>query len=624
VYCVVFIRKNTRQYKGRTYVNYLLVESIRTEKGPRQRTVCSLGDLKPRPAEEWLQLADRIEDALVGQKRLLDHDDPEVQRIVRKVKSRQDDRGIEQRSQGEQAEDLIAVHVDRVSTEEHREAGPVFVGHQFWQRLGLDDILTSAGLSERTRLLTCAMTMNRLIAPRSEHAMPDWIRRTALGDILEVDFSELSEASLYRNLDTLHPERAVIESGLVERERNLFNLDNTIFLYDLTSTYFEGEAKLNRKAKRGYSRDKRPDCKQVVIGLVVNRDGFPVAHEVLEGNVQDRNTLGDILALLEKRVGLEAGQTVVVDRGMAFDDNLAQIRARNLHYIVASRQPERNQWLADFEDTDGFEEVIRQPSPLNPAQKKPEVKVKMRKHGDEHHVLCTSSGRVEKDRAIREKHERRLLLDLDKLRKRIADRRLVDAAKVAEAIGRLKERYPRVARYYRMSHDKTRGEFSYRRDEEKYSKAKQLDGSYLLKTDRDDLSADDVWRIYNLLTRAENAFREMKSPLAERPIFHHLEHRVETHIFLCVLAYHLLVAIEKTLLDQGVHTSWATIRDTLSTHQVSTIVLPTDTGAILRVRKASTPEPHHQELYRLLSVSQQVMSPKKTWTKPNSAAVRSD
>src|ERR1035437_8973550 len=179
---------------------------------------------------------------------------------------------------------LLAVHVDQVRTEESREAGPVHAGYQFWQRLGLDAILAQAGLSERVRQLSCAMTLNRLIHPASELATPDWIRSTALPDILQVDFQLLAEDALYRNLDRLHAQRVVIEAALAERERTLFGLDQTLFLYDVTSTYFEGRALANPKAKRGYSRDHRPDCKQVLIGLAVNRDGFPLAHEVLAGN----------------------------------------------------------------------------------------------------------------------------------------------------------------------------------------------------------------------------------------------------------------------------------------------------------------------------------------------------
>ena len=164
-----------------------------------------------------------------------------------------------------------------------------------------------------------------------------------------------------------------------------------------------------------------------------------------------------------------------------------------------------------------------------------------------------------------------------------------------------------------MAYDAAHRKFRYEVDAEQYDRAQQLDGTYLLRTDRTDLGAEEAWRLYILLTRAEDAFRDMKSPLSERPIFHHLERRVETHIFLCVLAYHLLVAVENTLLDQGVHTSWHTVRETLQTHQVCTVVLPTDRGAVLRIRRGSTPEPEHRKLYELLSVPLEVMRPRRSW-----------
>ena len=206
--------------------------------------------------------------------------------------------------------------------------------------MGLDDILKSLGFSPWLVKLTCAMTLNRLIHPAAEYAMPDWIRSTAMADILGVDFSRLPDDPLYRNLDRLHPHRAAIESALAEREQSLFNLGNTILLYDLTSTYFEGKADLIPKAKRGYSRDHRPDCKQVVVGLVIGREGFPRAHEIFEGNTQDRKTLASMLDLLEKRVGLPEGSTIVVDRGMAYAENIAELRRRKLHYR-RGRSPER-------------------------------------------------------------------------------------------------------------------------------------------------------------------------------------------------------------------------------------------------------------------------------------------
>jgi transposase len=612
----MFIRKSTKKSKGKAYDSYVLVESVRTAKGPRQKTVCTLGDLKPRPRSEWLKLAHKIESSLAGQPDLLETQEPEISGIVEKIKQRQHKEEADREERTEKDEQWITVDVDGVETKHQREAGSVHVGYQYWKKLGLDEILSQMGLSKRSCELSCVMTMNRVVWPKSELAMPDWIRSTALSDIMGVGFEQLKEDSLYRNLDILHSKREVFESALVERERTLFNLDHTVFLYDITSTYFEGQSLKNPKAKRGYSRDKRPDCKQVLVGLVINREGFPIAHEVFEGNRQDRATVEEMLELLDKRVGLKKGQSVVVDRGMAFEENLAQIQRRNLHYLVASRQSERVDWLEEFEQAEGFEEVIRRASPRNPFQKKPVVRVKMKQNAQGSVVLCISSGRKGKDRAIRRKQEKKLVSDLEKLKKRIKNRRLVKTEKIAEAIGRLKERYPRVARYYWMEYDAEAGKLSYEIDEEKMTTAEELDGTYLLKTDRKDLCAEEIWSIYSLLTRAEDAFRSMKSPLMERPIFHQLQSRVETHIFLCVLAYHILAAIEKTLLDKGVHTSWATVREKLKTHTVNTIVLPTDNGSILEIRKASIPEPEQNLLYDLLDVPKTIVRPKKLWIQP--------
>jgi transposase len=600
----VFIRKTVKRHNGRSYSTYLLVESVRTPQGPRQRTICSLGDLSPGPRQKWLGLVNRVEAALQGQVPL-DGPDPLVEGIVDKIRSaaprlRQDN-------------DIVSVHTDQVSLEKAREAGPVHVGHQLWRRLGLGEILRHSGLSARARLLSEVMVLNRFVAPCSEHAMPGWIERTALSDILSVDLSELSDEALYRNLDRLHPNRQGIESALAEREKSLFNLDDTYYLYDLTSTYFEGQCLLNPKAQRGYSRDQRPDCKQVVVGLVLDRDGFPKAHEVFSGNCQDRASLEHMLSQLEQRSGRHGGATVIVDRGMAYEENLAQIRARGHHYLVASRQSERQAFFDELEDEQGWQELIRQPSPRNPGQKKSRVWIKRAETAEHLYVLCRSEGRKAKDQAIRLKQEKRLLADLARLQKRIDAGRLKRPEKIHEALGRLKERYPRVARYWLMSYQEDPPKLTWQEDIDKKQRAIRLDGAYLLKTDRKDLSAEEAWRLYILLTRVEDAFRDMKSPLSERPIFHHLQHRVETHIFLCVLAYHLLVAVEKSFLDQGIHTSWATLREQLRTHQVVTAVLPTTDGHLLKIRRATTPEPQHRLIYKVLGIPEEVIPPIKTW-----------
>jgi transposase len=605
----MYIRKTTKSYKGKTYDNYLLVESVSRPKGPRQKILCSLGSLAPAPRQEWLALAHRMEASLAGQQ-LLSEADARVETAKAKGRRGGRLRGAASRAHSDAR---VTVDAERVSIEEAREAGAAHVGHQMWQQLGLNEILSRAGLSERACVLSQIMTLNRLIFPLSEHAMPDWIRNTALADILGTDFSSLNDEALYRNLDRLHPHRELIERELSACEKSLFQLDDTLYLYDLTSTYFEGQAESNPQARRGYSRDKRPDCKQVPVGLVLDGDGFPKAHEVWEGNRQDRSTVKEMLASLEKRTGKQAGSTVVVDRGMAYDENLEEIRASGHHYLVASRQPERNRWLAEFESEDDWEEVLRTPSPRNPGQKKSSVRIKRRQKEEQVYILCLSEGREAKDRAIREKHEQRFKQDLQALQTRIEKGQLKNSAKIHETVGRLKERYPRVARYFQIEYDAAARRLGWQEDHDKKAVAETLDGGYVLKTDRQDLTADEIWRTYMLLTRVEAAFRAMKTPLMERPIFHHLQDRTQTHIFLCVLAYHLLAAIEKRFLDAGVHTSWWTLRQQLSTHQAVTVVLPTGNGKILKIRKATTPEPVHKQIYATLRMPLEVINPVRTW-----------
>lgn len=606
----MFIKRTTKRLKGKTYFNHLLVESVATDKGPRHRVVCSLGSLEPAPPKEWRALARRMEEALDEQQALL------IDKPLAAILPEPGREGLRARRPRVGA-DSGEFDLEGLEFEQCREAGPVHVGHQMWERLGLDQILSQAGLSEEAQLLSQLMTLNRLIAPRSELAMSEWIRRTALADMVQKDFSALNEDRLYRNLDKLYPRRTAIEAQLVERERTLFGLKETIYLYDLTSTYFEGQALANPKAMRGYSRDKRPDCKQVVVGLVLDSEGFPKAHEVFAGNRADRTTVAEMLRALEKRTGKVPGATVVVDRGMADSENLAAIRSAGYHYLVAGQQVGRGLYQEQFEAEENWQEIEREPSPRNPSQKKVRVFVKAAQAGEgqqEVIALCWSEGRTQKDRAIRQKQQGRLELELQKLQRRVKKGRLRDSAKIHQAIGRLKERYSRVARYYQISYLAQEAALLWQEDLSAKARAQELDGTYLLKSSRLDLRHEEMWRTYILLTRVESAFRGMKSPLMERPIFHHLERRVETHIFLCVLAYHLLVCIERAFLDAGIHTSWATLREQLSTHQVLTVRLPSpQRKASLTIRRDSKPEQIHRKIYQVLRMPERIIKPIQKW-----------
>jgi transposase len=604
----VFIKRTKRTFRGKTYTNHLLVESVATERGPRHRVVCSLGSLTPAPKAQWLKLARHLEQSLGGQQDLLESSGDE-QALVQKAAVAATE-GKKKRNAGGD------VNLEEVEVEEAREAGAVHVGHQIWQRLGLDQILSEVGFSHQTSLLSQVMTLNRLIEPSSELAMSEWVWRSALADILKQDFAGLNKDRLYRNMDRLYGKRGPIEAALWAKEKSLFSLKESILLYDLTSTYFEGLCLSNPKAKLGYSRDSRPDCKQVVVGLVLDGEGFPKAHEIFAGNRSDSTTVVDMLAVLQKRVGKTKDATVVVDRGMAKPENLAAIKAAGYHWLVAAAQPERVNYFDQYEEQAGWQEIVREPSPRNEGQHKVRVLVKPAQSpdGSQSIALCWSEGRTQKDRAIRQKQEVRFLADVEKLAKRVALGRLRTAAKIYEAIGRLKERYPRVARYYELDYDEQQSQLTWREDLQRKQKAESLDGSYLLKSSRNDLSAEEIWRTYILLSRVEAAFHAMKSPLCERPIFHHLERRVETHIFLCVLAYHLLVCIERAFLEQGIHTSWETLRRQLSTHQVVTVRIPIADGRLLCLRRDTRPEPIHCDIYRVLRIPERIVSPIKKWT----------
>jgi transposase len=392
-----------------------------------------------------------------------------------------------------------------------------------------------------------------------------------------------------------------------------------------------------------------------------------------------------MLDVLDARAGGKRnGRTVVVDRGMSSKENLATIRSRGCHYMVATRQSERDAYLAEIEDSEGwftFEKLrhgkywdtvlnrisIKRVSGtaaekvkekrLKTAQQKFEraqkaadlaqdkgedangtlmkslkavelnIDLKYAEQESAHQeclIICVSEGRVEKDRAIREKQEKKFLTDAAALKTRVAAGKL-KSNKVHENIGRLKERYSRVARYYDLVFDDTTNEFSYTENKAKKELAKELDGSYIIRTDRTDLTDQEIWQTYMLLTRVESAFRDMKTPLLERPIFHQLERRVQTHIFICLLAYHLLALVEKLFRDKGIATSWETIREKLRTHQVTTIVMPYQSSKkILRVRRGTTPEKPHIEIYDTLGIPHEPMQPRKSWSESATSIAKSE
>ena len=606
----MFIKRSISKQGGKTYISHVLVESVLTPAGPRHKTICNLGKMDPGPKEDWLLLAERIQMALGGQPSLFP--DPRVDQAVARIRERQAKASpveLVDPLTGETAvPDVVPVKTSGVKSQDLRKVGPLHVGHQMWQRLQMEAVLKAVGISAPARKLTELMTLNRLVNPCSELAMVGWAKREAVNDVLGVDAEHLNEDKFYRNMDKLHGHRMEIERELYARERSLFNLEGSLVLYDLTNTYFEGQAARNPKAKRGHSKEMRTDCKLVAMGLMLDADGFPIGHEVYAGNTIDGNTVEAMLKGLEARTGREGGSTVVMDRGFASEDNLKLVRSRHYDYLMAGFQQQRNSFLKEFEDLEGWEAI-------QPSANKVPVQIKRIEKGDEVFLLCVSPARAEKERAIRERQEKRLVKDLEALVRAVAKAleqgEPMEDKDLGERIGRLRERYPRAGRYYLV--DRKDGVLEWTLRAEQRARAEELDGAYFLRTSRKDMGPEEIWRTYIVLTRIESAFRDLKGTLDMRPVYHQKEIRVETHVFLAVLAFHLQAVIERTLKEAGDHTSWETLREELSTHQVVTTLLPTADGKTLAIRKGSVPDRRVGEIYRHLDLDPEPMTPIRTW-----------
>ncbi len=598
----MFIRETYKKIGGEKRYSYLtLVESFLTPKGPRQRVILSLGNIE-LPKKFWPTLVEMIGRRLAGQgtmlpepKKLLPLADRVVERIRRKGKFG---------ARGEDGVEEVQARISGIQVEEPRVLGPVHVAEHFWNALKMGAVLKECGLSGKDILCAKIEIFGRLIAPMSENATVKWVERMALGDLMGEDLSGVRRDALYRFSDKLIKQKERIEGLVAEKEASLFRGGDTIYLYDLTSTYFEGLQERNPKARRGHSRDGRPDCKQIVVGLILDREGFVKAHELYEGNRQDITTVESLVTKLQGRVQDPSSHpTVIIDRGMASEENLRQIRERGMRYIVAARQTERDKYLEVFGGV-----------PLREVEKKSKgtIKVVGKEINGEVYILCRSEQRESKDRAIRERFQKRIEEALGRLQRAIEGGKLKDLKKIEQRIGRIKERNHRVSRYYRIETNEVNGVVHLLWGPKEGTERERYDGTYLLRTNRQDLQEEEIWRLYILLTRVERAFRNLKTDLGIRPIHHQKELRVDGHIFISVLAYHFLHAIEHTLRSRGDRRSWHTIKQILGTHQVVTVVLPDADGQhVHHVRLATEPEAEQKEIYEKLRVNPRPITRKR-------------
>ena len=578
----MFLRSTIVKSGGKPVRYWKLVENHATERGTRQRVVAHLGRLENFTAQDWRNLAERMGHPEMAA--ALEY------RVLNVRPGRPCDRIAPLAA--DQAEQAVPVRLSDVSWRDPRAFGDVFVALHFWRMLGLGRLLCKQlkGRSARiTAQVAALMVANRLIAPESELGMLDWWPGTALPELLGLAVQQVDTNRLYRCLDALLPCKAAIEEHLAEAGRGLFGRQYTALLYDLTSTYFEGQAVKTPTAKLGYSRDKRSDAKQVCIGVVVDWDGFPVGYEVYEGNVRDAATVQGTLSKLRERFP-GAEPTVCMDRGMVNDKTMPLLRD-GWRFIVAERR----------DAVDGYLDQVSEPAwhVVRRDGGVPSLEVQeLMPDGAERLILVRSAGCARKERGIHERLSSRMVRDLTALQARVAAGRLKDRAKIDRSVGRIQERYPGVSRWFEVrvvqTGEKSTLEWSLKETVAQDKRAQE--GLYLLRTNVQHGNPEQIWANYMTLAQIEATFRHLKQELRLRPIFHYKQSRVEAHILLSYLAYVLLWSIERTHRQHGGGLTGRRVLEILSGIEMGTIVLRNVDGRRLDIVRLSTPRPEESQV----------------------------
>ena len=552
---------------------WCLVRSVRVGRRVIQQTVAHLGELDEHGRIEARSLARR----LIGA--------PECAQLF--------DDG------GEQV--TVPVRLKGIRVERSRVFGDVYLALALWRGIGLEELCERLFPAGQERVswakMAAVLVAARFCEPSSElHIAEDWYRRTALCDLLQLGDEEVNKDRLYRGLDRLLVHKVALEAHLSQRCGELFAIHNEVLLYDVTSTYFEGLAEANPQAKRGYSRDHRPDCKQVCIALVVTFDGFPLGYEVFAGNTNDSRTLQTIVATMEARHGV-LGRVWITDRGMASAKNLAWLRDTGRRYIIGAPKSELKKFATELAAAEGWRAVHEG------------VEVTLARHPetDETVILCRSADRRSKERAMHDRFSSRIEAALDRLAARIArSKQRLDPAPLNRQIGRILQRNQRAAARFAIALEpdgcpagwRLRVVYNAAFDDW----AALSEGAYLLRSNITDWSDQQLWKAYIQLTQAEAAFRIQKDQLNVRPIWHQREDRVQAHILVCFLAFVLWKSLEMWQQRAGLGNSPRTILEELARIQSHDIVLPTVTHRQVRLRCVTQPDPAQAALLDRLGI----------------------
>jgi transposase len=570
----MFLKANRRHKDGKCHVYYTLNESLRVNRSRVvQRTVLHLGELNTTQVDRWQHTIETIqEDGQRHQMRLF----------------------TDREGQTPAAEDVAEVILSSLRLCRPRQFGAAWVGCKLWEDLGLRQFWQDA-LGEEAGQVPWAkvvelLAVNRLCAPGSELSVHEkWYPQTAMDVLLDCNEQVAERNRLYRCLDRLLPHKEALEQHLVERWRDLFGADCEVLLYDLTSTYFEGEVAEVDKAQRGYSRDNRPDCKQLVIALVVTPEGFPLSYELFDGNRADVTTLDEMVESMERKHG-RARRVWVFDRGIVSEQNLEKLRQRGALYVVGTPKSRLKSYEQPRHRMSGLAGEWQTVAEA--------VQVQLIAEGGETYVLARSQSRAQKEQAMRAWVIRGLMRDLVRLRRAIRLGQLVDGVKVAHRLGRLHERYPLAWGYARVQWDGRR--LSWHWDRAALRSAALRDGAYLLRTNVAVVDAGKLWRQYIQLTEVEAAFRVLKGEVVIRPIWHWVAPRVEAHVMVAFLGYVLWVALRQKLKASAPSLTPWQVLDQLGRIQLIDVWFKTRAGGAICLPRITQPETAQQALLHQL------------------------
>jgi len=592
----MFIRQIAKKNPGydKTFIYHRLMESVRTPKGPRQRVLLNLGHIE-LPASEWKTLANRIEEIVYAQASFMPPP-PHIESLAQHYALMLRQKELRSVPESQEAAWEI-VDLNSLSQGEFRSIGGEAVAYEAFRRLGFPKILAGLGLNKEQIDQAALLIIGRLLHPASERETVLWGKEmSALGELLGADYQRLSNNALYRLSDELVKHRDEIEKLLAERERETLGLGEKILLFDLTNTYLEGGGKESERARHGHSKEKRNDQPLLTLALVIDEDGFPKKSQVLSGNASEPESLKAFLeaykSAMSRRLPLfKELPTVVVDAGVGTTDNLKLIRGEGFHYITVSRTRPGEVSGDDLV-------VIKDEKDLT-------VKAK-RWDGDGEVILyCESSGRARKEGAMKARFQERFEDGLKAIASSLARKRGHKRyGKVMERIGRLRERYPTIARFYDVQVQEEGGrairlQWSLNREKELEAR---FAGTYFIRSSRTELGEKELWSLYMMLGRVEESFRCLKSELGMRPVFHRKDPRQEGHLFITVLAYHLLASIQRQLKDKGISHRWSTLRNRLATHMRATASITNDKGERISIRQTGDPETFHLEVYHALAM----------------------